>query len=85
MAPVEKTFDDVFFCESCGKGGYYYFILLKIIFQIISNSTIIFFQIAPELIYANESVNIHGGVTPAWDNGKLSVFSKHLWRSTNKR
>jgi len=34
------------------------------------------FSVAPELIYVSpeSSFNIHGGVTPAWDNGKLSVL-----------
>ncbi len=32
------------------------------------------FQVAPELIYYSDKFTFHGGVTPSWDNGVLSVL-----------
>lgn len=32
------------------------------------------FQVAPELIYTSDVFTFHGGATPSWDNGKLSVL-----------
>jgi len=32
------------------------------------------YSIAPELVYAKPLFNIHAGVTPTWENNKLSVF-----------
>ena len=32
------------------------------------------FQIAPELIYYSDKFTFHGGVTPSWNNGVLSVL-----------
>lgn len=32
------------------------------------------FQIAPELVYYSDKFTFHGGVTPSWDNGVLSVL-----------
>ncbi|MEO7801684.1 MAG: hypothetical protein ABIR81_06780 [Ginsengibacter sp.] len=31
-------------------------------------------QLAPELVYYSDRFTIHGGVTPSWDNGQLSVL-----------
>ena len=32
------------------------------------------FQIAPELVYYSDKFTFHGGVTPSWNNGVLSVL-----------
>ena len=32
------------------------------------------FQVAPELVYYSDKFTFHGGVTPSWDNGVLSVL-----------
>ena len=32
------------------------------------------FQVAPELVYYSGKFTFHGGATPAWDNGELSVL-----------
>ena len=32
------------------------------------------FQLAPELVYYSDKFTFHGGATPSWDNGKLSVL-----------
>ena len=32
------------------------------------------FQVAPELVYYSDKFTFHGGATPSWDNGKLSVL-----------
>ncbi|HUS01834.1 MAG TPA: hypothetical protein VMY77_08910 [Chitinophagaceae bacterium] len=32
------------------------------------------FQVAPELVYYSDMFTFHGGVTPSWDNGVLSVL-----------
>lgn len=39
-----------------------------------TNITNNLFQIAPELVYYSNVFTFHGGVTPSWDNGVLSVL-----------
>ncbi len=72
-APVEKTFGDVFSIKVAAKADITTYTTKGFVPNNIKLNNNIF-QIAPELIYATESINIHGGVTPAWDNGKLSLL-----------
>ena len=39
-----------------------------------TNITNNLFQVAPELVYYSDMFTFHGGVTPSWDNGVLSVL-----------
>ena len=39
-----------------------------------TNITNNLFQVAPELVYYSDVFTFHGGVTPSWDNGELSVL-----------
>jgi hypothetical protein len=39
-----------------------------------TNITNNLFQVAPELVYYSDRFTFHGGVTPSWDNGVLSVL-----------
>ncbi len=71
--PVEKTFGDVLSVKVAVNADITRYTTKDLVpANIKINNNI--FQIAPELIYAKESITIHGGVTPAWDNGKLTVF-----------
>ena len=72
-APVEKTFDDVFSVKVAAKADITTYTTKGFIPNNIKINNYIF-QLSPELIYAKEFLTIHGGVSPAWDNGKLSVL-----------
>src|SRR6185436_16069289 len=71
-APVEKTFGDVFSVKVAAKADITTYTSKNLTPNVKFNNNI--FQLSPELIYATESITIHGGVSPAWDNGKLSVL-----------
>ncbi|MES2892155.1 MAG: hypothetical protein V4725_09090 [Bacteroidota bacterium] len=71
--PIEKTFNDVLSVKVAVNADITSFSTKNYIPNNIKfNNNIV--QIAPELIYAKEGISLHGGVTPAWDNGKLTVF-----------
>jgi hypothetical protein len=72
-APVYKTFSD-FTVRVVAKADITTYKSKNLADNVSLNNNI--FSIAPELIYVSpeSSFNIHGGVTPAWDNGKLSVL-----------
>ena len=72
-APVEKTFNDVFSVRVAAKADITSYTTKGFIPNNIKINNNIF-QLSPELIYAKEFLTIHGGVSPAWDNGKLSVL-----------
>ena len=72
-APVEKTFDEVFSVKVAAKADITTYTTKGFIPNNIKINNYIF-QLSPELIYAKEFLTIHGGVSPAWDNGKLSVL-----------
>lgn len=71
-APVEKTFGDVFSIKVSAKADITSYTSKNLPSNVKLNNNI--FQLSPELIYAKEFITIHGGVSPAWDNGKLSVL-----------
>ncbi|MEO5892852.1 MAG: hypothetical protein ABIQ31_21560 [Ferruginibacter sp.] len=71
-APVEKTFNDVFSVKVSAKADITSYTSKNLASNVKFNNNI--FLLSPELIYATESITVHGGVTPAWDNGKLSVL-----------
>lgn len=71
--PVEKTIGDVFSVKVAVKADITSYSTKNFLpGDVKLNNNI--FHIAPELIYATPLLSIHGGVTPTWDNGKLSVL-----------
>ncbi|MEP7143534.1 MAG: hypothetical protein ABI707_11720 [Ferruginibacter sp.] len=70
--PVEKTFGEVFSVKVAAKADITTYTSKNLSANVKFNNNI--FQLSPELIYATESITVHGGVSPAWDNGKLSVL-----------
>lgn len=72
-APVEKTLGDQFSVRVSAKADITTYTTQNIIPNNYKFNNYIF-SIAPELVYANEVLTLHGGLTPAWDNGKLSVL-----------
>lgn len=70
--PVEKTIGDVFSVKVGVNADITSYTTKDLPVNIKLNNNI--FQIAPELIYSKPSFTLHGGVTPAWDNGKLTLF-----------
>ena len=73
-APVYKTFNDVFTVKVTAKADITSYKSKDLTTNVSFNNNI--FSIAPELMYVSpeSSFNIHGGITPAWDNSKLSVL-----------
>ncbi|MEO6548596.1 MAG: hypothetical protein ABIN94_11375 [Ferruginibacter sp.] len=70
--PVEKTFGDVFSVRVAAKADITSYTSKNLPTDVKFNNNI--FQLSPELIYAVPNLTIHGGISPAWDNGKLSVL-----------
>lgn len=71
-APVEKTFGEVFSIKVSAKADITSYTSKNLRANVKFNNNI--FQLAPELIYSKENITVHGGVSPTWDNGKLSVL-----------
>jgi hypothetical protein len=71
-APVEKPIGDEFAIRVAVKADLTAY-STKFASDNVSFSNNIF-QVAPGLVYAKPLFNIHAGITPAWDNGKLSVL-----------
>lgn len=72
-APVEKTIGDVFSVKVVAKADITTYTTQNYIPNNIKFNNNIF-SIAPELIYTTPVLSLHGGVTPAWENGKLTVL-----------
>ncbi len=71
-APVEKSFNEVLSIKISAKADLTSYTSKNLLANVKFNNNI--FQIAPELIYSKENITVHGGVSPTWDNGKLSVL-----------
>ncbi len=71
-APVSKTFADVFSINVAAKADITSYTSKNLVTNVKFSNNI--YSIAPELVYAKPLFNIHVGVTPAWDNGKLNVL-----------
>ena len=71
--PVEKIIDDKFSVKVAAKADITTYTTKNFTPGDIKINNYIF-SIAPELIYATPLLTLHGGVTPTWDNGKLSVL-----------
>lgn len=71
-APVEKKFGESVSLKVTAKAD-----ITNLTNKTTSVNTSIannLFQVAPELIYYSDKFTFHGGVTPSWDNGVLSVL-----------
>ena len=71
--PIEKIIDDKFSVKVAAKADITTYTTKNFTPGDIKINNYIF-SIAPELIYATPLLTLHGGVTPTWDNGKLSVL-----------
>ncbi len=71
-APVEKAIGEVLSLKVAVKADLTSYTSKDLPSNVKFNNNI--FQISPELIYSKEAIVIHGGISPAWDNGKLSVL-----------
>jgi hypothetical protein len=71
-APVEKTFADKFSVKVSANADITSYISKDLVSNVKFSNNV--FQLSPELIYKAETFIIHGGVSPTWDNGKLSVL-----------
>lgn len=72
-APVEKSIGDLFAVKLAIKAD----ITTYTTKNDIPNNTRInnnIYSIAPELVYTSAVLKLHGGITPTWDNGQLSVL-----------
>ena len=70
--PVEKTFADAFTIKVGVKADITSYTSKNLQPNVKFTNNI--YSIAPELVYAKPLFNIHAGVTPTWDNGKMSVL-----------
>jgi hypothetical protein len=70
--PIDKTFADAFTIKVTAKADITGYTSENLAANVKINNNI--YSLAPELIYAKPMFNIHVGVSPTWDNGKLSVF-----------
>ena len=71
-APVEKKFGESVSLKVTGRAD-----LTNLTNKTTTNNTSIsnnLFQIAPELVYYSDRFTFHGGVTPSWNKGVLSVL-----------
>ena len=71
-APGEKTFADAFTIKVAVKADITSYTSKNLLPNVKFSNNI--YSIAPELVYAKPLFNIHAGVTPTWDNGKLNVL-----------
>ncbi len=71
-APLEKMFNEMLSIKVSAIADITSYTSKNLTSNVKFNNNV--FQIAPELIYAKENITIHGGVSPTWDNGKLSVL-----------
>ena len=72
-APAEKSIDNLFKVKLAAKAD----ITTYTTKNYIPNNTRInnnIYSIAPELVYTTSVLKLHGGITPTWDNGQLSVL-----------
>lgn len=70
--PVEKTFADAFTVKVTAKADITSYSSKNLQPDVKFSNNI--YSVAPELSYAKPLFNIHAGVTPTWNNNKLTVF-----------
>ncbi|MEJ7821584.1 MAG: hypothetical protein WKF85_04640, partial [Chitinophagaceae bacterium] len=71
-APVEKKFGESVSIKLAARADITNFTNKAT--SVNTNITNNLFQVAPELIYYSDMFTFHGGATPSWDNGVLSVL-----------
>lgn len=71
-APVEKKFGESVSLKVAAKADITNFTNKTT--AVHTNITNNLFQVSPELVYYSDRFTFHGGVTPSWDNGELSVL-----------
>lgn len=71
-APVEKKFGESVSIKLAAKADITNFTNKAT--SVNTNITNNLFQVAPELVYYSDKFTFHGGATPSWDNGVLSVL-----------
>ena len=69
-APVDKKFGETVSLKVAAKADITNYNNKATAVSISNN----LFQVAPELVYYSDKFTFHGGVTPSWDNGVLSVL-----------
>lgn len=70
--PIEKSINDLFSVKLSVKADINSYSSKNGIDNIHFNNSI--FQLSPEVIYYSKSILLHGGLSPAWDDGKLFVL-----------
>ena len=70
--PVEKSLGDIYSVKLSVKGDINSYSSNNSIGNINFNNSI--FQMSPEFIYNTKSFKVHGGLSPSWDNGQISLL-----------
>ncbi len=70
--PLSKTFDETFSVKLAVSANITSYSSKNLDSNVKFNNNV--YQLAPELVYAKPAFNIHAGVSPTWDNGKLNVL-----------
>ena len=70
--PLSKTFDETFSVKLAVSANITSYSSKNLDSNVKFNNNV--YQLAPELLYAKPAFNIHAGVSPTWDNGKLYVL-----------
>ena len=70
--PLSKTFDETFSVKLAVSANITSYSSKNLDSNVKFNNNV--YQLAPELVYAKPAFNIHAGVSPTWDNGKLHVL-----------
>ena len=70
--PLSKTFDETFSVKLSASANITSYSSKNLDSNVKFNNNV--YQLAPELVYAKPSFNIHAGISPTWDNGKLNVL-----------
>lgn len=71
--PVEKIINDVFSVKVAARADITTYTTKGLVpdnYKFNNN----IFSLTPELVYATPMLTLHGGVTPTWNNGKLTVL-----------
>lgn len=70
--PVSKTFADAFTIKVAARADITSYTSKNLAPNVKLTNNI--YSLSPELVYAKPLFNIHAGVTPTWNNNKLTVF-----------
>ena len=70
--PLEKTFNDEFSIKLAASANISSYTSKDLASNVKFSNNV--YQLAPELVYAKPHLNIHAGISPTWDNGKLNAL-----------